>query len=63
MLIPSDFKQRFTKQERHLILQHERAHLQAGDLHINLIALLFLALFWFSPLTWLAYRRFRADQD
>ncbi|CAM5185596.1 TonB family protein [Alishewanella longhuensis] len=63
LLIPSDFKQRFTKQERHLILQHERAHLQAGDLHINLIALLFLALFWFSPLTWLAYRRFRADQE
>ncbi|GGW65846.1 TonB family protein [Alishewanella tabrizica] len=63
VLIPSDFKQRFTKKERHLILQHERAHWQAGDLHINLFALLLLAVFWYSPMSWLAYRRFRADQE
>lgn len=63
LLIPSDFKQRFTKQERHLILQHERAHWQAGDLYSNVVALLLLATFWFSPITWLAYRRFRADQE
>lgn len=63
LIIPSDFKQRFSRVQRQLILQHELAHWHRGDLHANLLASLLLCLFWFHPLLWLAYRRYRADQE
>lgn len=63
LIIPADFQQRFSRDQRRLILQHELAHWQRGDLHANLLALLLLCLFWFHPLLWLAYRRYRADQE
>jgi len=63
VLLPCDFAQRFSPQQQQLILRHELAHWQRGDLHCNYLALTLLALCWFNPLIWLAYRRYRQDQE
>ena len=63
LILPADFRQRFSRQQRRLILQHELRHWQRGDLHANLLSFGLLSLFWFHPLVWLAYRRYRADQE
>ncbi|MFN4055301.1 MAG: TonB family protein [Alishewanella aestuarii] len=63
LILPDNFLQRFDRDQRKLILQHERAHWQSADPQCNLLALILVALFWFNPLSWLAYRRYRADQE
>ncbi|RVU35689.1 M56 family peptidase [Rheinheimera riviphila] len=63
VLLPRDFSQRFSPQQQQLILRHELAHWQRGDLHCNYLALALLAVSWFNPLIWLAYRRYRQDQE
>lgn len=63
VLLPRDFQQRFSPLQQQLILKHEYTHWQRGDLHCNLLALLLLTLFWFHPLSWLAYRAYRQDQE
>lgn len=63
VLLPKDFSSRFTPEQQLLILRHELAHWQRGDLHWNYLALALLAVCWFNPLIWLAYRRYRQDQE
>lgn len=63
LLLPRDFSQRFDAQQRHLILQHEQQHWRRGDTVVNVLAYLFCLIFWFHPVAWLCYRRFRIDQE
>ncbi|MBU2178420.1 MAG: TonB family protein [Gammaproteobacteria bacterium] len=63
VLLPRDFAERFSALQQQLILRHELAHWQRGDLHWNYLALALLVLCWFNPLMWLAYRRYRQDQE
>ncbi|PZQ60071.1 MAG: peptidase M56 [Sphingomonas taxi] len=60
---PRDFAARFDPQERALALEHELGHHARGDLVANWVALAVLALHWFNPLAWIAFRAFRADQE
>lgn len=60
---PRDFDDRYDADERELALAHELGHHQRGDLIANWIALVVLALHWFNPVAWRAFRRFRADQE
>lgn len=60
---PRDFAERYDADERELALAHEIGHHQRGDLVANWIALAVLALHWFNPLAWRAFRAFRADQE
>lgn len=60
---PRDFAERYDADERALALLHELGHHQRRDLLANWAALLFLALHWFNPLAWRAFRAFRADQE
>jgi beta-lactamase regulating signal transducer with metallopeptidase domain len=60
---PRDFAERYDADERELALLHELGHHQRGDLIANWIALAVLALHWFNPLAWRAFRAFRADQE
>jgi hypothetical protein len=60
---PRDFAERYDDDERALALAHELGHHQRGDLIANWIALGVLALHWFNPLAWRAFRAFRADQE
>ena len=60
---PRDFDDRYDADERALALAHEIGHHQRGDLIANWVALFVLALHWFSPVAWRAFRAFRADQE
>ena len=60
---PRDFDDRYDADERALALAHEIGHHQRGDLIANWVALVVLALHWFNPVAWHAFRRFRADQE
>ncbi len=61
--LPADFRQRYSWQERRLVLAHERVHAERGDNFWTLLAWLVLSLQWFNPLAWWALRRFRLDQE
>ena len=63
IVFPADFGDRYDADERALALQHELGHHQRRDLLANWAALAVLALHWFSPLAWAAFRAFRADQE
>jgi bla regulator protein BlaR1 len=60
---PQDFVERYDAEERELALAHEIGHHQRGDLIANWAALVILALHWFNPIAWRAFRTFRADQE
>ncbi|WP_019516076.1 M56 family metallopeptidase [Sphingomonas sp. Mn802worker] len=60
---PRDFAERYDAQERELALAHEVGHHHRGDLWANWVALGLLALHWFNPVAWIAFRAFRADQE
>lgn len=59
--LPTD--DRYDADERTLALAHERMHHARGDLYANWVALVVLAVHWFDPIAWIAYRAFRADQE
>jgi len=63
IVIPNDFETRYSAGERTLILAHEHAHLERGDALTNWVALVHVCLFWFNPLIYLAWSRFRFDQE
>lgn len=46
-----------------MILAHEHAHLERGDLRINAAVAVLQALFWCNPLAHVAAARFRLDQE
>jgi beta-lactamase regulating signal transducer with metallopeptidase domain len=63
VVLPADFESRYTRDERALVLAHERAHVQRGDALANAIATGWLCLSWFNPLMHWAIGRFRFDQE
>jgi bla regulator protein blaR1 len=63
ILVPADFGARYSEAERRLALAHECIHHSRGDIWWNLAALVLLALNWFNPVAWFAFRAFRADQE
>jgi len=63
LLLPYDFEELFSREQQKLILEHELCHYRRGDLVWNCLALFILALMWFHPLAWLAFSRFRRDQE
>lgn len=63
IILPTDFMRRYGPGERRLALQHELVHHRRGDLWWNLAAMTVLALFWFNPIAWIAFRAFRSDQE
>ncbi|MDF0489731.1 M56 family metallopeptidase [Sphingomonas sp. H39-1-10] len=60
---PTDFGALYDPAERDLALAHELGHHARGDLISNWVALAVLALHWFNPLAWYAFRAFRSDQE
>ena len=63
IVVPADFATRYSAEERRLALDHESIHHRRGDIWWNLVGLFILALNWFNPVAWLAFRAFRADQE
>ena len=63
IVLPSDFNQRYTREEQDLVLMHEQIHVARGDTRVNLVVALLRCLFWFNPLLHWADARFRFDQE
>lgn len=63
LIIPEGFLIQFSERQQQLMINHELVHFRRGDNFYNLLALFFVALFWFNPLTWLGYRAFRRSQE
>ncbi|WP_286235093.1 M56 family metallopeptidase [Thalassotalea sediminis] len=63
LVLPHDFKELYNDEQQQLIIQHEICHFDRNDIYWNLLAHAMLALFWFHPLVWLAYSRYRRDQE
>jgi len=63
VLVPLDFEQRYTAEERDWVLAHERAHVRRGDTLVNAVAAAWLCIFWFDPVMFWAMRLLRFDQD
>lgn len=63
IVLPADFTDRYDAIEQRQVLDHEAAHHRHGDLWANLAALLVMAMHWFNPLAWIAWRVFQRDQE
>ncbi len=63
IFLPADFVQRYTSDERRLVLLHEGAHHDRHDLAANFAAIALVALHWWNPVAHWAYRAFRTDQE
>jgi len=63
LILPTHFQSNYSESQQNLILNHELVHLKHKDLWWNCCALLSLAVFWFHPLFWLAYKKFRQQQE
>jgi beta-lactamase regulating signal transducer with metallopeptidase domain len=63
IVVPADFERRYSPEERALALDHETIHHHRLDLWWNHLGLVILALNWFNPVAWFAFKAFRADQE
>ncbi len=53
----------WTEDRRRMVLLHEQAHIQRGDLATQLLARLAAALHWWNPLVWVAFREFVKERE
>ncbi len=56
ILIPADYAA-WSDEQRRAVLAHESAHAARGDFHFQVMAGVYRALFWFSPLAWWLHDR------
>ncbi len=63
LLLPADFDREFTPAEARLVLKHELMHIKRGDLPLNALMCVLMALHWFNPLLWIAFFKIRADRE
>ncbi len=63
IIVPENFKTRYTASEQSLILMHERAHQAACDHIINAIVILTQCINWFNPFIYIARSQLILDQE
>jgi beta-lactamase regulating signal transducer with metallopeptidase domain len=63
IVTPADFDERYTEEERAIMLAHERAHLRQGDPLVNATAAFLQCLCWFNPFVHAGIRALRIDQE
>ena len=51
VLLPADYAT-WDSEKLRIVLAHERSHIRQGDFYLQLLASLYAALVWFSPLGW-----------
>jgi TonB family protein len=60
--MPSD-AETWTEERRRMVLLHELAHIQRGDVSTHLLARWSLILNWWNPLAWFAWREFLKERE
>jgi beta-lactamase regulating signal transducer with metallopeptidase domain len=63
MVVPSDYRVRFSEAERVLIREHEREHMARRHPTANLVIAVMQVISWFNPLAHLAAACTRMDQE
>jgi beta-lactamase regulating signal transducer with metallopeptidase domain len=63
MVVPADYRVRFTEAERVLIREHEREHMARSHPKANLAIAILQVISWFNPLAHLAAACARMDQE
>ncbi|HEX5007110.1 MAG TPA: M56 family metallopeptidase, partial [Hyphomonadaceae bacterium] len=63
IVTPADFSNRFSDEERTLIMAHEQVHLERQDIRINAVVAAVRCLCWFNPLIHLGAQYLRVDQE
>ena len=56
VVLPADYDD-WDSEKLRIVLAHERSHIRQGDFYLQLLAGLYAALFWFSPLGWWLKRK------
>ncbi|MGA2535134.1 MAG: M56 family metallopeptidase [Terracidiphilus sp.] len=56
VLLPADYLN-WDAEKLRIVLAHERSHVRQGDFYLQLLASLYAAVFWFSPLGWWLKRK------
>jgi len=56
VLLPSNYEQ-WDVEKLRIVLAHEESHIRHGDFYLQVLAGLYGALFWFSPLGWWLRRK------
>ena len=51
IVLPSSYHE-WDVEKLRIVLAHERSHIRQGDFYLQLVAGIYAALFWFSPLGW-----------
>jgi beta-lactamase regulating signal transducer with metallopeptidase domain len=51
VILPADYAD-WDAEKLRIVLAHERSHIRQGDFYLQLLASLYAAVFWFSPLGW-----------
>ncbi len=57
--IPTSLEEKYHE----AVILHEQVHIRRKDIWIKCFSFLFLVLFWFQPLIWIAYRLFINDME
>lgn len=63
IVLPTQFQNMYDAKQQQLVLAHEYCHFKRHDILWNLLAIGLVSLFWFNPLVWVAYFKFRQDQE
>jgi len=63
IVLPADFRERYSAEEQVLVLAHEQVHLHRGDVRAQSLASVLRCVFWFNPLVHYAAACFRFDQE
>ncbi len=63
LLVPAGLISRFTAAELRFIFMHELEHVRRLDIALNWIVTGLLALHWFNPIVWFAFKRLRSDRE
>ncbi|MGY0558938.1 MULTISPECIES: TonB family protein [unclassified Lysobacter] len=63
IVVPADFDQRYSPEQRVLMQAHEASHIRRGDLYLNTVVAALRCVYWFNPLVHIAARHFRHDQE
>lgn len=62
ILLPAEASQ-WTAERRRVVLLHELAHVERGDLATHLLGRIALLLYWWNPLAWLGWREFLKERE
>ncbi len=63
IVLPQSFASMWSPRQQPQVLAHERCHVERRDLWVQLLALVWLCLYWFNPLVHRAVRSLRIDQE